>query len=97
MSDSNETADDEDFVLPKGFRLKPSGNHKRRSKLAQAPNESPVPIEPAAEEVSLPPPAASAPDHGVRKYRLKRSGHMHEDLTAPIPEDDKSRKREAEY
>jgi hypothetical protein len=36
-----------------------------------------------------PPPPAPEPVL-LRKMRLKRSGHMHEDLTAPIPPPEKS-------
>ncbi|MGZ4965812.1 MAG: hypothetical protein ACXV97_01425 [Chthoniobacterales bacterium] len=84
--------DDETSALPPDFRLRPSRNQKQRSKLSQAPEVSPAPMEPAPapEEEIAPPPS--------KKFRLKRSGHRHDDLTAPLPESpNEKKKRISEY
>lgn len=81
--------DDEIPALPHDFRLRPSRNQKQRSKLRQvAPiTEAPAPAPEPAAERPAPPPA--------KRARLKRSGQMHEDLTAPMPEP--PAKKETEY
>ncbi len=82
--------DDEAPTLPTNFRLRPSRNQKQRSKLSQA-------SEPASEPAApTPPPVVKAPEpQPSKKARLKRSGQMHEDLTAPMPEP--PGKKETEY
>lgn len=82
--------DDEAPKLPPNFHLRPSRNQKQRSKLGQA--SEPV-SEPAA-PVPAPVPQTREPQPS-RKARLKRSGQMHEDLTAPMPEP--PAKKETEY
>jgi hypothetical protein len=83
-------------TLPANFRQRPSRNQKQRSKLKQAPEslsapEAPPPVAPT------PPPAVSqsTPPPSLKKARMKRSGQMHEDLTAPLPEEPE--KKETEY
>jgi len=75
------------------FRLAPSRNQRRRSKLQQLPEETSAPPakpEPAPTPAPVTPPAAPL----LRHTRLKRSGHIHEDLTQPLPEE---KPREDEY
>lgn len=43
----------------------------------------PPPPEPEPDPI----PATSPPEPTVRKFRLKRSGQMHDDLTGPFPDD----------
>ncbi|MEP6956705.1 MAG: hypothetical protein ABI883_07750 [Chthoniobacterales bacterium] len=78
------------------FRQKPSRNQKQRSKLRQLPEVQPdPPVEPVA---APPPPLPNSPaaEDGnlLRRMRLKRSGHMHEDIN-PAP--DAKPHREDEY
>ncbi|MGI9087325.1 MAG: hypothetical protein ACR2HH_06235 [Chthoniobacterales bacterium] len=63
---------------PERIRLAPSRNQKQRSRLKQAADE------PGIEAAPPPPPPKIAPE-SPRRARLKRSGQMHEDLTAPMP------------
>lgn len=92
MTDPNPSPDAP--KLPPNFKLKPSRNQKKRSKLQQAPEETispvqpPEPVPPAAADPAVPAP--------LRKNRLKRSGQMHEDLTKPLPESGAS-ERPSEY
>ena len=81
---------------PPNFRLKLSRNQKRRSKLQQVPDES-APLAPPPPPPT--PPTAATPNPAVlplRNVRLKRSGHMHQDLTKPLPERGPA-EREPEY
>jgi len=75
------------------YRLKLGRNQKQRSKLSQLPEEvstpAPAPAPPAPEPAKSEPP----PQPG-RRTRMKRSGHMHEDLTAPL---DEGPRREDQY
>jgi hypothetical protein len=74
------------------FRQAPSRNQRQRSKLQQLPEE---PSAPATKPEPAPaPPVALPPAPLLRHTRLKRSGHMHEDLSKPIPEE---KPRESEY
>ncbi len=82
--------EDEPQMLPADFRLRPSRNQKQRSKLSQASEPVSEPAAPAPAAVpKTPEPQPS------RKARLKRSGQMHEDLMAPMPEP--PAKKETEY
>jgi len=74
------------------YRFKLSQNQKRRSKLQQVADEPAA--SPAQPEPPPPTPAAPPPVPLLRRTRLKRSGHMHEDLTKPLPEE---KPRETEY
>jgi hypothetical protein len=64
------------------YKFKLSSNQKKRSKLDQ--HQEPAPA-PEAEPTAAPPPA-SAPVDAPKRARLKRSGQMHDELRAPIPE-----------
>jgi len=65
---------------PQRIRLAPSKNQKQRSKLKQVVEQPMV-----AEPMPAPAPPVQPPPELPRRFRLKRSGHMHEDLTAPLP------------
>ena len=91
----NANEDEEVPTLPLSFRLRPSRNQKQRSKLSQAPEETPTPSEPAPAAPTPAPVANPSAQPVSKKVRLKRSGQMHEDLTAPIPQ--RPAKKETEY
>jgi hypothetical protein len=65
---------------PARIRLALSQHQKQRSKLKQVVEQPMV-----AEPTPAPAPPVQPPTEPVRRVRLKRSGHMHEDLTAPLP------------
>ena len=86
---NSENASAKDALL----RVRPvlSQHQKQRSKLKQATDETI-----AAEPEPLPPPEPRKPiPEPQRRVRLKRSGQMHANLTAPMPPDEK--KGEPEY
>jgi hypothetical protein len=99
MSDTKQTPETNDDApdVPPAFRLRPSRNQKQRSKLKQVAEE-PSPGQDEADTAAPPqaPPASSEPPQlPLKRRRLKRSGHMHDSLTAPLPED--APPREPEY
>ncbi len=82
-----ETISTEDEKAVLNFRQKLSPSQKRRSKLQQAPEEPvDLPATPPPSPTPEPPPVDAAVPL-LRKMRLKRSGHMHEDLAKTIAED----------
>ncbi|HEV3409576.1 MAG TPA: hypothetical protein VG095_04745 [Chthoniobacterales bacterium] len=97
MTEPDQSAESGDAAkLPQDFRPRPSRNQKLRSKLRQAPDE-PAGAESAAEaetapaEPAPPPPAQNtpaAPALPLKARRLKRSGHMHDSVTGPLPEEE---------
>ena len=94
MTTPESTPNRDDMKVSPHFRLALSRNQKKRSKLQQAPEEA----EAAPKPEPVPPPASTppAPPPLLRRNRLKRSGHMHDDLTKPLPEDG-TPERESEY
>ncbi|MEO5721077.1 MAG: hypothetical protein ABIR71_06370 [Chthoniobacterales bacterium] len=95
MNTPDPTPSSNEAKLPPNFRLKPSRNQKKRSKLQQVPDDS-APPAPAPPPVAPTPPPEPPTAPLLRQNRLKRSGHMHEDLTKPLPEDGPA-ERESEY
>jgi hypothetical protein len=81
-SESTQPAKKEPAPIP----IARSRNQKLRSKLKQVQDTS-ITMPPPQAVAAVPPPAPPAPEPVVlRQKRLKRSGHMHESLTAPLPE-----------
>jgi hypothetical protein len=91
VTDSSPSSQPSADGEPKPIPLKPSRNQKQRSRLTHGGehNETPAPAPQPAAEPSPAPAQPATSDEGdarlIRRLRLKRSGHMHEDLTA-LPE-----------
>ena len=67
------------------YKFKLSQSQKRRSKLDQQQD----PVAPTAAQeapATTPAPAPAVEPASLRRTRFKRSGHMHEDLNAPRPD-----------
>ena len=98
MTTPDSTPDRDEPKVAPHYRPTLSRNQKRRSKLQQVPDETvaPAPLPAANPEPAPPPVPAPPPPAPLRRMRLKRSGHMHDDLTKPLPGDEPA-EREPEY
>ncbi|MDQ6833263.1 MAG: hypothetical protein M3008_07680 [Chloroflexota bacterium] len=92
----SEDSPDDAAGSGKPIRLRPSQNHKRRSKLNQQLDETTPPPPPPPVEPSVTPARETFDESLLRRMRLKRSGHMHDDLM-PVDEPAPERKPEDEY
>ena len=86
---ADEPGEEEEESLPPPkieppYKFKLSSSQKRRSKLVQ--HQDPAPPPAPQVQTPAPPAPAPAPADPPKRVRLKRSGHMHEDLRAPIHE-----------
>ena len=96
---TDETGDDEaeSHVLPKiepPYKFKLGSSQKKRSKLVQQAEE-PAATQPQPAPSPAAPPAEPTPP--LRRVRLKRSGQMHEDLTAPMPDEAAPPRKDDQY